>query len=218
MSATPRATIPRVPRSGTSAPTAGEASGIMYDLRKPRPSNATEVIVVWPPLSAPCALHYDQHGDNSTTATTSSRCVSDDHPRMRAANSCRAIRSRRGFTLSRALRTMASTSPPGGVIGRASADGRSASMRLPAWVGCLVKTVYGPDNVLAQLSTTSPARTLQAQVDPDITGTGTGPTTSESTPPALPPVPPGPLRTSVPDGALTVTGAPGCRRYRRTVC
>jgi hypothetical protein len=127
MSATPRATIPRVPRSGTSAPTAGEASGIMYDLRKPRPSNATEVIVVWPPLSAPCALHYDQHGDNSTTATTSSRCVSDDHPRMRAANSCRAIRSRRGFTLSRALRTMASTSPPGGVIGRASADGRSTS-------------------------------------------------------------------------------------------
>jgi hypothetical protein len=73
MSATPRATIPRVPRSGTSAPTAGEAlaSGIMYDLRKPRPSNATEVIVVWPPLSAPCALHYDQHGDTSTTETTS---------------------------------------------------------------------------------------------------------------------------------------------------
>ena len=103
------------------------------------------------------------------------------------------------------------------VIGRASADGRSASMRLPAWVGCLVKTVYGPDNVLAQLSTTSPARTLQARVDPDITGTGTGPTTSESTPPALPPVPPGPLRTSVPDGALTVTGAPGCRRCRSTV-
>ena len=37
---------------------------------------------------------------------------------------------------------------------------------------------------------TSPARTQQAQVDPDsdITGTGTrtGPTTSESTPPALP--------------------------------
>ncbi len=103
------------------------------------------------------------------------------------------------------------------VIGRASADGRSASTRLPAWVGCIVKTVYGPDNVLAQLSTTSPARTLRAQVDPDSTGTGTGPTTSESTPPALPPVPPGPLRTSVPDGALTVTGAPGCRRCRRTV-
>jgi hypothetical protein len=127
MSAMPRTTLPRVPRSGTSAPTAGEASGMKYDLRKPRPSNATEVIDVWPPLSAPCALHYDQHGDTSTTATTSSRGVSDDHRRMRAANSCRAIRSRRGFTLSRALRTMASTSPPGGVIGRASADGRSTS-------------------------------------------------------------------------------------------
>jgi hypothetical protein len=78
------------------------------------------------------------------------------------------------------------------VIGQASADGQSASTRLPAWVGCLVKTVYGPpgpDNVLAQLSTTSPAQTLQAQVDPDITSTGMGPTTSESTPPALPPVP-----------------------------
>ncbi len=62
------------------------------------------------------------------------------------------------------------------MIGRASADGRSASSRLPAWVGCLVKTVYGPDNVLAQLWTTSPAQTLQAQVDPDITSTGTGPT------------------------------------------
>jgi hypothetical protein len=127
MSATPRATIPRVPRSGTSAPTAGEASGTKYDLRKPRASNATEVNDVWPPLSAPSAIHYDQHGDTSTTATTSSRGVSDDYPRMCAATSYRAIRSRRGFTLSRALRTMASTSPPGGVIGRASADGRSTS-------------------------------------------------------------------------------------------
>ena len=33
MSATPRTTIPRVPRSGTLASTAGEASGIMYELR-----------------------------------------------------------------------------------------------------------------------------------------------------------------------------------------
>ena len=87
MSATPRATIPRVPRSGTSAPTAGEASGTTYDLRKPRPSNATEVNDVWPPLSAPCAIHYDQHGDTSTTATTSSRGVSDDFPSMCAATS-----------------------------------------------------------------------------------------------------------------------------------
>jgi hypothetical protein len=45
-----------------------------------------------------------------------------------------------------------------GLIGLASADGRSTSMRLPAWV-CLVKTVYGPDNVPAQLSTTAPDRT-----------------------------------------------------------
>ena len=87
MSATPKATIPRVPRSGPSAPTAGEASGTTYDLRKPRPSNATEVNDVWPPLSAPCAIHYDQHGDTSTTATTSSRGVSDDFPSMCAATS-----------------------------------------------------------------------------------------------------------------------------------
>ncbi len=66
-----------------------------------------------------------------------------------------------------------STGAARAVIGRASADGPSASTRLPAWVGCLVKTVYGPDKVLAQISTTSPARTLRAQVDPDITGTGT---------------------------------------------
>jgi hypothetical protein len=32
-----------------------------------------------------------------------------------------------------------------------------------------------------------------------------------------PPVPPGPLRTSEPDGGLTVTGAPGCRSCRSTV-
>ena len=129
MSATPRTTIPRVPRSGTLAPTDGEASGTKYDLRKPHASNATEVNDVWPPLSAHGAIHYDQHGVTSTSATTSSRGVSDDYSSMCAANSypCRAIRSRRGSTLSRAQRTMASTSPPGGVIGRASADGRSTS-------------------------------------------------------------------------------------------
>ena len=37
-------------------------------------------------------------------------------------------------------------------------------------------TIYGPDNVCLL--------DCEAQVDPDITGTGTGPTTSESTPPA----------------------------------
>ncbi len=42
MNASPRATIPRVQRSGNSAPTAGEASGIKYDLRKPRPSDSIE--------------------------------------------------------------------------------------------------------------------------------------------------------------------------------
>jgi hypothetical protein len=62
-------------------------------------------------------------------------------------------------------------------------------------------------------------RDCEARVDPDITGTGTGPATLESTPSAhaTRATRPGPLRTSVPDGGLTVTGAPGCRRCRSTV-
>ena len=143
---------------------------------------------IGPQVSAPGATIYDQHAaDTSTTATTSSRGVSDDRPRMRAANSCRAIRSRRGFTLSRALRTMASTSPPGGVIGRASADGQSTSRafrRNPAWVGCLVKVPSTGRTTLASYPPLPLDRDCEARVDPDITGTGMGPTTSESTPPA----------------------------------
>ncbi len=150
-----RTTILRVPRSGTPAPTGGEASGDKYDIRKLRPSNANEVHRhIWPQLSAPGAMIYDQHAaDTSMTATASSCGVSDDYPIMCAANSlsCRAISSRREFTLSRALRTMASTSPPGGVIGRASADGRSTSCAFRrasglGWLPCQ-STIYGPDNV-----------------------------------------------------------------------
>ena len=55
-------------------------------------------------------------------------------------------------TPSAAARPERGRGPEGGrkternVIGRASADGRSASTRLPAWVGCLFKTVYGPQH------------------------------------------------------------------------
>jgi hypothetical protein len=88
------------------------------------------------------------------------------------------------------------------LIGRASANGRSMSRafrRLPAWAGCLVKvpssgrTTFSCYPLLLD-------RDFEARVDPDVTGTGTGPTTSESTRLCLrptPPVPPGPLRTSV---------------------
>ena len=44
-------------------------------------------------------------------------------------------------------------------------------------------TIYGPDNACL-LPTTATGSDCEAWVDPDITGTGTGPTTSESTPPA----------------------------------
>jgi hypothetical protein len=72
-SATPRTTTPREPRSGTSAPTGENASGHQYDLRTLRPSTATEVSAVWPPLSAPGATIYDQHDATSTPAATSPR-------------------------------------------------------------------------------------------------------------------------------------------------
>ena len=72
-SATPRTTNLRAPRSGTSAPTGGNASGHQYDLRTLRPSTATEVSAVWPQLSAPGATIYDQHGATSTPAVTSPR-------------------------------------------------------------------------------------------------------------------------------------------------
>ena len=147
---------------------------------------------VWPPLSAPCAIHYDQHGDTSTTATTSSRGVSDDHPSMRAANCYpgRTIHNRRGFTLSCALRTtrMASTSPPRGVIGRASADGRSTSRAFrpgsAQGLGCLVKVPSTDEITFACYPPLLLDRDCEVRVDPDITGTGMGSSTLESTPPA----------------------------------
>ena len=72
-SVTPRTTTLRAPRSGTSAPTGGNASGHQYDLRTLRPSTATEVSAVWPQLSAPGATIYDQHDATSTPAATSPR-------------------------------------------------------------------------------------------------------------------------------------------------
>ena len=58
---------------------------------------------------------------------------------------------------------------------------------LPAWVGCLVK-VPSTGRTTCFASAGYPPlpldRDYEARVDPDITGTGTGPTTSESTPPA----------------------------------
>ena len=72
-SATPRTSTLRSPRSGTSAPTGGNASGHQYDLRTLRPSTATEVSAVWPPLSAPGATIYDQHDATSIPAATSLR-------------------------------------------------------------------------------------------------------------------------------------------------
>ena len=44
-SATPRSTKLRASLSGASAPTAGNASGSKYDIRKPRPPTATEVFL-----------------------------------------------------------------------------------------------------------------------------------------------------------------------------
>ena len=71
--ATQRTTTPRAPRSGTSAPTGGYASGHQHDLRTLRPSTATKVSAVWPPLSAPGATINDQHDATSTPAATSPR-------------------------------------------------------------------------------------------------------------------------------------------------
>ena len=70
-SATPRSAKLPAPLSGAPAPTAGNASGSKYDLRKPRPPTATEVFLAWPPLSAPGATCFDQHDDTSNPATTS---------------------------------------------------------------------------------------------------------------------------------------------------
>jgi hypothetical protein len=72
-SAMPRTTTHRAPRSGTSAPTGGNASGNKHDLRTLLPSTATKVSAVWPPLSAPGATIYDQHGATSIPAATSPR-------------------------------------------------------------------------------------------------------------------------------------------------
>ena len=58
----------------------------------------------------------------------------------------------------------------------------------------------------------------EARVDADIAGTGTGPTTPESTPPAHATRSTRPATYLSTRWGLTVTGAPGCRRYRRTVC
>ena len=56
---------------------------------------------------------------------------------------------------------------------------------LPAWVGCLVKVPStGRTTCFAGYPPLPLDRDYEARVDPDITGTGTGPTTSESTPPA----------------------------------
>ncbi len=60
---------------------------------------------------------------------------------------------------------------------------------------------------------------FECQVCPMLTSSapGRGPRHWSLLPRPTPPVPPGPLRISVPDGGLTVTGAPGCRRCRSTV-
>ena len=55
---------------------------------------------------------------------------------------------------------------------------------LPAWVGCLVKVPSTGRTRFACYPPLPLDRDCEARVDPDITGTGTGPTTSESTPPA----------------------------------
>ena len=54
---------------------------------------------------------------------------------------------------------------------------------LPAWVGCLVKVPSTGRTAFACYPPLPLDRDCEARVDPDITGTGTGPTTSESTPP-----------------------------------
>jgi hypothetical protein len=61
------------PRSGTSAPTDGNASGHQFDLCTLRPPTVSEVFAVWPPLSALGATNFDQHDATSTPAATSPR-------------------------------------------------------------------------------------------------------------------------------------------------
>ena len=55
---------------------------------------------------------------------------------------------------------------------------------LPAWVGCLVKVPSTGRTTFASYPPLPLDRDCEARVDPDITGTGTGPTTLESTPSA----------------------------------
>ena len=73
--ATPRTTSHCAPRTGTT-PTGKRASGPKRASRTLRPPNTTEMLAAWPPLSAPDATCFDQHDDNSDTATTFLRIAS----------------------------------------------------------------------------------------------------------------------------------------------
>ena len=88
---------------------------------------------------------------------------------------------------------------------------------LPAWVGCLVKVPSTGRTTLACYPPLPLDRTARPGLILTSPAPGRGLRHRSLRPRPTPPVPPGPLRTSVPDGGLTVTGAPGCRRYRSTV-
>jgi hypothetical protein len=99
---------------------------------------------------------------------------------------------------------------------------------LPAWVGCLVKVPSTGRTTFAKYHLRAGQRLLATHhchwigtARPGLILTSPAPGRGlrhwSLRPRPTPPVPPGPLRTSVPDGGLTVTGAPGCRRCRSTV-
>ena len=88
---------------------------------------------------------------------------------------------------------------------------------LPAWVGCLVKVPSTGRTTFASYPPLPLDRTARPGLILTSPAPGRGLRHWSLRPRPTPPVPPGPLRTSVPDGGLTVTGAPGCRRCRSTV-
>jgi hypothetical protein len=112
-------TTPRAPKDGTSASSKGKASGGKSAPRKFGPPTAAEhsaaKLAFWPPLSvspplsAPGATIYDQHGDASHNATTRPDLPEGNHPGdmcSRRLHPCRAIRCRRGSHAVRVLRRL----------------------------------------------------------------------------------------------------------------
>ena len=80
---TARTAKPRAPKDGTPAPPKGKSSGGASPRNYGPPTaaaHAAAMIAVWPPLSAPGAVIFDQHDDAPHNATTRPDIAFGDHP------------------------------------------------------------------------------------------------------------------------------------------